>query len=209
MRVEPVTLDVDGTTHPGRMNVPAEPNGRGILMVPGAGHGPFGDVFLRFARAGAERGYVVARFETWPFPADVESKSDADYRDELAAGVEFLRDEGCSSVVVVAKSFGGRVALRHHPPTIDGLILWAPAVEFDTHEELPAITADELAGIEVPVTILQGTDDEVVTIENATQLAEHLPRGELITLPEEDHSFLRDHRRVIEETLAVLDDSPA
>lgn len=199
-----VTLEVDDRGYPGRLNVPDEDSERGVLMVPGAGHGPFGDVFLRFARAGAQDGHHVARFETWPFPADREAKTDADFAAELEAGVEFLRSRGCSTVTVVGKSFGGRIALEHLPASVDRLVLWAPAIASGEHDDEPSVTAAELAEIEIPVRILQGDEDDVVSVENAASLAEGLPRGELVELPGEDHSFLRDHERVIEETLAFL-----
>ena len=114
---EDVTLRVGGEEYPGRLDTPAEPTDRGILLVPGAGHGPFGDVFLRFARAAAGEGYAVARFETWLSPDDIDAKTDAEFRAELQAGVDFLRSRGCSTVTVVAKSFGGRLALEHTPST--------------------------------------------------------------------------------------------
>ncbi|MFB6207570.1 MAG: alpha/beta hydrolase [Haloglomus sp.] len=208
---EDVTLMVDGDEYPGRLDTPAEPTGRGILVVPGAGHGPFGDVFLRFGRAAADEGYQVARFETWMSPDDIESKTDEAFRADLQAGVEFLRDRGCSTVAVVAKSFGGRLALEHTPDGIDRLVPWAPAVIVEGTEgvpeevtdALPTMSAAELRDVEVPIRVLQG-DEDGIPLESAAALADAVPDGELVTLPGEDHSFLTDHERVIEETLAAL-----
>lgn len=199
-----VTLEVGDESYPGRLNVPDESTEQGILLVPGAGHGPFGDIFLRFARTAADEGYAVARFETWPFPSDLDAKTDEDFAADLEAGVEFLQSRGYSTITVVAKSFGGRLALEHLPDAADRLVLWAPAVGFGDHEELPSITAEELAGIEIPVRILQGDEDRGLSVENAEQIAEHLTQGEVVELPGEDHSFLRDHERAIQETMAFL-----
>lgn len=74
MSVQDVTLDVGEESYPGRLNVPEASTEKGILMVPGGGHGPFGDIFLRFARTAAADGYEVARFETWPFVSNLEEK---------------------------------------------------------------------------------------------------------------------------------------
>jgi len=205
-----VTLEVGDEAYPGRLNTPQESSDRGVLLVPGAGHGPFGDVFLRFARAAAEEGHSVVRFETWLSPGELEAKSDADFREELAAGVDFLRSRGCSTITVVAKSFGGRVALQHLPEGVDRLVLWAPAVlaqgaenvPEDAWEQLPTVIPDEL-DVDVPTRILQG-DDDGIPVDSADRLAEGLPDGELVILPDEDHSFLRDYERVIEETVAFL-----
>ena len=205
-----VTLEVDNNTYPGRLNTPEESSDRGVLVVPGAGHGPFGDVFLRFSRAAAEEGHHVARFETWMSPSELENKTDEDFRAELEAGVDFLRSRGCSTITVVGKSLGGRVALEHLPESVDRLVLWAPAVlaedaenvPEEAWEHLPSVTPGEF-DVEIPTRILQGDDDNI-PVDSAERIAEGLPQGELVVLPDEDHSFLRDHERVIEETVAFL-----
>ncbi|WP_435365574.1 alpha/beta hydrolase [Haloarchaeobius sp. DYHT-AS-18] len=202
-----VTLEVDGTSYPGRLNEPTGTVEGAVLVVPGAGHGPYGDVFDRVAEAAAERGYLVARFVTWEDHDDLDAKTTADFRAELRAGVEFLRDRDPGSVSVVAKSFGGRLALRHLPADrADRLVLWAPAILFGEHDELPSITASELAEVDVPTRILQGDEDEAVSVENATALAEHLPEGAVVELPGENHSFRTDEQRVVEETVDFLGD---
>ena len=207
---EDVTLEVGDSAYPGRLNTAEERSDRGVLLVPGAGHGPFGDVFLRFSRAAAEEGHHVARFETWISLSELESKTDEDFHAELEAGVDLLRSRGCSTVTVVAKSLGGRVALEQLPEDVDRLVLWAPAVlaedaenvPEEAWEHLPSVTPGEF-DINIPTRILQGDDDNI-PVDSAERIAEGLPRGELVVLPDEDHSFLRDHERVIEETVAFL-----
>ena len=207
---EDVTLEVGDSAYPGRLNTAEGASDRGVLLVPGAGHGPFGDVFLRFSRAAAEEGHHVARFETWMSPAELEGKTDEEFRAELAAGVDFLRSRGCSTVSVVAKSLGGRVALKHLPEGVDRLVLWAPAVlaadaenvPDEAREYLPSVTPSEF-GVDVPTGILQGDDDNI-SVDSAERIAEGLSQGEVVVLPDEDHSFLRDHERAIEETLSFL-----
>jgi len=204
VRTEEVTLKVDGASYPGRVNAPDEQTDRGVLVVPGAGHGPFGDVFDRFVEAAAEQSRTVARFETWESREELRRKTDAEFEAELEGGVEFLRERGCTSVAMVAKSFGGRLALTHLPGRVDQLVLWAPAVAFGESEERPSITADALSDVEVPVRILQGDEDDVVSVENAAAIAEHLPDGELVELPGEDHSFGNDEPQIIEATSSFL-----
>ena len=43
-----------------------------------------------------------------------------------------------------------------------------------------------------------------MSVENAAAIAEHLPDGELVELPGEDHSFSNDEGRVLEMTLSFL-----
>ena len=207
MTTAAATLAVGGTDYQGRLNTPDDAADRGILVLPGANHGPFGDVFDRFAQAAASDGYTVARFETWQGMDDLDEKSPADVAREIEAGVEFLEASGCSTVHVVAKSFGGRLALEHVPAletdAVERMVLWAPAIVFEEHPEAPTITAAELGAIETPTRILQGDEDQI-PVENAAALADHLPNGELVELSGEDHSFQHRQERIVEETLAFL-----
>lgn len=203
MTVESATLELDDRSFPGRLNAPDATCESGVLVVPGAGHGPFGDVFDRFAEAAADAGHCVARFEMWESRDSLDAKTDEEFAAEIDAGVEFLRSEGCSTVTVLGKSFGGRLALEHVPDAADRMVLWAPAIVFGGHEERPSIDASALADVELPVRILHGDEDQI-PIENSAAIAEHLPDGELVELPGEDHSFRNDEERVVEETLAFL-----
>jgi pimeloyl-ACP methyl ester carboxylesterase len=198
-----VTLESGGDSYPGRLNAPEGSTDSGVLVLPGGGHGPFGDVFDRVATTAGDAGHAVARFETWTGPDDLDAKTDADLAAEIDAGVDFLRSEGCSTITVVAKSFGGRLALEH-APDVDRMVLWAPAVFFGEREDRPSIDAAALSGIDAPVRILQGDEDDLVSVDNAQALAEHLPGGEVVELPGEDHSMLTDEGRVVEATLAFL-----
>ncbi|WP_415378627.1 alpha/beta hydrolase [Halosimplex sp. TS25] len=205
MSTASVTLEVGDDTYPGRLNEPENPTERGVLILPGMGHGPFGDVFDRFAEAAADRGLLVARFETWTGQDDLAEKSEADMQRELDAQIEFLRERDCELVSVVAKSFGGRLALTHlSTEHVARMVLWAPAVFFGEYDDRPTITVDELADVEPPTLILQGDADEGLSVENARDLAEHLPEGAVVELPGEDHSFRNDQSRIVDETLDSL-----
>lgn len=199
---ESVTLRVGDSEYRGRLNAPEGGSDRGILVVPGAGHGPFGTVFATFADAAEARGVTVARFETWTDGDDLQAKTLDEHRADIEAGIEFLRSQGCESVSLVAKSFGGGLALRCGPLPVERTVLWAPAVSFEAGENFPAIGADELAELDLPVRLLQGDEDGVVSVENARQLAEHLPQGELVVFAGEDHSFMHDEARVVGQTLS-------
>ena len=43
-----------------------------------------------------------------------------------------------------------------------------------------------------------------MSVDNAAPIAEHLPDGELVELPGEDHSFRNDEERALEATLSFL-----
>ncbi|MEZ3117192.1 alpha/beta hydrolase [Halobaculum sp. MBLA0147] len=198
------TLHVDDERYPGRVTRPDEPTDGGLLIVPGATHGPFEDVFDDLATAAAADGHLVARFQTWADTDVLQTKTASDHATDLRAAVAWLRDRGCESVAVVAKSFGGRLVLDTIPEVPDRLVLWAPAILHGDHDDAPSVDDETLTAIRTPTRILQGDADETVTVDNAAGLADALPNGELVTLAGEDHSFLGDRERVVEETLAFL-----
>ena len=206
MSADDVKLYVGTTTFPGQLITPEEASKTGILVLPGVEHGPFGDVFDRFAEAAADAGNAVARFELWQGSEDLTETTEDELHDGIVAGVEFLHARGYTTVVVVAKSFGARLVLADVPEGVDRMVLWAPAILFGEHEESRSITPSRLAEIDVPTRILQGDEDQVVSVENAAKLVEHLPRGELVELPGEDHSFRNDEARIVELTLEFLAD---
>ena len=207
MPTESVSLDVGDCSYCGRLTEPEEPTDSGVLVLPGLNHGPFGDVFDQFAQAAAAEGHRVARFETWADEETLDATSEDDMVRELGAAVEFLQDRGCSTVTVVAKSFGGRLALTHLPrEDVDRMVLWAPAVFIGDYDERATIDPDELAAIDCPVRLLQGNADRGMSVENASAIVEHLPDAELVELPGEDHSFQTDQDRIVEKTLHFLPD---
>lgn len=66
MPSEEFTLTAHGDDFDARLAVPDGSAGRGIAVLPGAGHGPWGDIFDRFAEAAAADGAHVLRFDGWP-----------------------------------------------------------------------------------------------------------------------------------------------
>lgn len=206
MATEQLTITVDSDSYDGRLDTPSSDTDRAILVLPGAGHGPFGDVFDRFVDAATEAGYAVARFETWQGPDELRDKSEQLLEGEVAAELAALDERGYNWIGVVAKSFGGRLALQYAVDGADRLVLWAPAIVFDGAPDVPSITAEELATIDRPITILQGDADEVVSVENARSLVEHLPDGDLVELAGEDHSFQHQEERIVQASLAALGD---
>jgi hypothetical protein len=139
-------------------------------------------VFDRFGQAAAEQGRTVARFETWESHEELRLKTDAEFEAELEERVEFLRERGCGSGAMVAKSFGGRLAPAS-ARRVDQLVLWAPAVAFGEREERPSITVDALSDVEVPVRILQGDDEDVESVETPLQSPSICPTGNWSNCP--------------------------
>lgn len=98
--------------------------GRGLLVVPGISSGPFGSPFDEVADGfdGA-----VVRVDAWEDAGDLEEMTLADLHGLIQEGVSPLENEGCESVTVLGKSFGGQLALTCPDMSFDCMVLWAPA----------------------------------------------------------------------------------
>ncbi|WP_325064014.1 alpha/beta hydrolase [Halobacterium bonnevillei] len=226
MQTEAFQLAAHGDEFEARLAVPDDPDGRGVAVMPGAGHGPWGDIFDLLAEDAARDGAYVLRFEGWPTPDDLEAKTLREFQSELVAALERLREAGCTELSVVAKSFGGGVTLTDVPDAVDRAVLWAPATftlgdtdrledaldtpfeELIEPSERRTFAPSRLADVDVPVLVIQGADDRPELVENARGVVDALPDAELVVREGEDHSFRGDDREqaVVEQTLAFLRD---
>ena len=62
--IELLDFDIGSETYEGRLTVQDEDADEGVVMLPGAGHGPFGDIFDIAAYELAGDGKRVFRVET-------------------------------------------------------------------------------------------------------------------------------------------------
>jgi dienelactone hydrolase len=220
MSVEPVEFEVGGETYEGRLNSRREDADTGVLVVPGMGHGPFGDIFDVVAYELAGTGKQVFRYESWEASEDLEEKTLAELHAELDAAVEYLRSKGCSTVYLVAKSFGGGLVLTHLPGAVERVVLWEPAtIEVGDDPNVEAV-ADEpfgdveeyvvgpaqLGRIDVPVRVLSGDRERSVDREHCERIADAVQDGAVTTVRGEDHSFNRNRTATVGHTLAYLSD---
>lgn len=217
MELERQSLEVHGETYEGRLNVPREETDHGVLVVPGANHGPFGDVFDVVAHHLAGDGHLVYRYESWPDLEALDGKTLAELRSELSAGIEVLLDRGCTAVSVIAKSFGGGIALSQVPDPVDRIVGWSPVVAVGVPEadrrspEAPLGAGDgplavsDLDHVDVPVRILRGTDDEGVARSDCVTILDRVDDGALTEIPGMTHSFNERRPAVVEQTRWYLE----
>ena len=85
------------------------------------------------------------------------------------------------SKILVGKSYGGRIAVDYQLEYKDAeaLVLLAPAVKAkERHRE-----------IEIPVLIVHGTEDRVISAENSRELKECFKNGKLVEISGADHGY--------------------
>jgi|AntRauTorcE11898_2_1112593.scaffolds.fasta_scaffold02224_3 pimeloyl-ACP methyl ester carboxylesterase len=217
MPLEQLDFEVDGETYEGRFVTPPAGDAETcVIVVPGAGHGPFGDIFDIAMYELANAGVASFRFETWTSSDELDAKTLAELQAELHAAVDVVDDRDYDRVSLLVKSFGGRIAFTDLPESVERVLGWAPAVVLAEESNLDAvrdrplddveelkIAAADLADVDVPVRLLYGDDDHFYP-EHAEALAAALPDAALHVLPGENHSFNEGRRTVVAETVAYL-----
>ena len=114
-------------------------------MLPGAGHGPFGNIFDIAAYKLAGDGKRVFRVETWESREELEAQSLGELHEEVDAAVDYCRSNGCSTVDLTAKSFGGGVALSHDLDAVDdGDVTVIPGENHSFNENRMAVVEQTL-----------------------------------------------------------------
>lgn len=217
MSLELVELEVGSETYEGRLTVPeGEQTDRGVVMIPGAGHGPYGNIFDIVAYELAGVGQTVGRVETWDDHDELDTKTLGELHAEVDAVIAELQSRGCESIAVIAKSFGGGIALTYDNPAVDRLLLWAPAIEFGVDPEDALDPEDSLGESEdlllsvsevtmdIPTKVLVGDEDRGVSPEDCEAIVDAVSDGEVTVLPGENHSFNENRRRIVAETLDFL-----
>jgi len=219
MAVEFMEFEVDGDGYEGRLNAPEDGDAaRCVVVLPGAGHGPFGDVFDVAAYELANAGVATFRFETWTDDAELDAKTLDELYAERDAAIAFARERGYDDVSLLVKSFGARFGLTDFPEAVERVLGWAPAVVLADDSNLDAVAdqrlgdveemrigSEDVADVDVPVRLLYGDDDPYYP-GHAEALADVLPDVELRVLEGENHSMNARRHRVLDETVAFLAD---
>jgi len=199
---------------------PSEPTGEGIIFIPGASGGALGSRWQGLADAAVRNGFCLLRFESWAGPKELEQKCIKEVRQEIDWLIGKLSQKGCRRIGIVAKSFGGMIALAYMNSLVGGMVLWAPALgvsqspnitestpfgEFENAQDINP-GKEDLSGLKIPVRIIHGTADDVVDIGNSRKLIEALPSAELVTMLGAGHSFKPEscQKELFNKTLEFL-----
>ncbi|MFP4038656.1 MAG: alpha/beta hydrolase [Candidatus Nanohaloarchaea archaeon] len=185
-------------------------------MVPGISSGPFGSPFDEVVED--VRGeFGVVRVDAWEGAEDLEGMNLKMLHARLYEAFELLKSNGCESVGLLGKSFGGQLGLTWPGnDQLDFMVLWAPAIGFGEYNvdkwrserlgkasEATDISVDEeyLESIDMATLIIHGTRDEVVSVENSRRICDALPNCNMETVEGADHSFKGFSENVAELTL--------
>lgn len=211
------------------LNEPKNQSNKGIILLPGISGGALGSYYDDLARALSERGFYFLRLELWSSEKDLVKKSLNDIYVSLNNAVQLLRNKGCTKIGFVGKSFGGGILLTFFnqledmdKSLITSLVLWAPAIGFGKQSNLRQIQKlkfsnfrnfdeikidkTDLNKIIVPVLLIQGTKDSLVSKGNTAQITKSLPNAHLKYIEGAEHSYNKkeEMKEVIKETINFL-----
>ena len=164
-----------------------------ISLAHGAGAGMNHSFMVALAKALAASGVASLRFN-FPFIEQKKRRPDLPavaHKTVEAAINDIKKSYPKLPLYLSGKSFGGRMSsqfLAAHPDVaVKGLIFFG----FPLHPAGKPSTdrAEHLKEIKVPMLFLQGTKDELATLELIEQVSSSLKRATLIKLEGADHAF--------------------
>lgn len=192
---------------------------RGLIIIPGISSGPFGSPFDEVIGELSDD-YSVVRVNAWEDAKDLEEMNLKDLHDLIDEAYESLSSEGCESISVLGKSFGGQLALTYpENNNFEKMVLWAPAVGIgrdnvekwrstllEHAQKATDISVDKtyLEQIDFEVRIIHGTEDQVVSIENSREICEALPICEFKQIENTGHSFKQKTEKITNSTTEYL-----
>ena len=172
--------------------VPENANGI-VSLAHGAGAGMNHTFMVALAKALADLGIASLRFN-FPFIEQKKRRPDlpAVAHKTIEAAVNDIRKSYPDLPLYLAgKSFGGRMSSQYlaaHPdPALKGIIFFG----FPLHPVgKPSIDrAEHLKDVKVPMLFLQGTRDELATLELIEQVCSSLKLATLVKLEGANHAF--------------------
>jgi len=172
-----------------------------FTLAHGAGAGMNHPFMVALANALSQRGIGTLRFN-FPFIEQKKKRPDlpAVAHKTIAAAINEVRNSYPQVPLIISgKSFGGRMSSQYastHPEAhIRGIVFFG----FPLHPAGKPSTerADHLQKVKVPMLFVQGTRDELATLELIEQVSGSLPNATLIKIEGADHAFKAGKQDVI------------
>lgn len=211
METRPLMLDVSASA--GRVSaeyVIPDKVKKIVTLAHGAGAGMNHSFMVAMARALSEFGIASLRFN-FPFIEQKKRRPDLPavaHKTVEAAIKEVKKSYPGIPLYLSGKSFGGRMSSQYlaaHPDAdIKGIVFFG----FPLHPAgKPSIDrAEHLKEVTVPMLFLQGTRDELATLELIEQVSTSLKQSTLIKLEGADHAFKAGKQDLISVLARHADD---
>ena len=173
-----------------------------MTLAHGAGAGMNHSFMIALAKSLAENHIATMRFN-FPFAELRKGRPDvpAVAHKTVEAAINNVQELFPSLPLFVAgKSFGGRMTSQYlsaHPETaVRGIIFYG----FPLHPSgKPSIErAEHLKNVTIPMLFLQGTKDELATLNLIESVCSSLPNAELVKIEGADHAFKAGKQNIVQ-----------
>lgn len=184
-----------------------------VLFIAGASGGVFTDKFDKLKDKILEKGYSYVPIEIWKDANDLDKVTIQNIFSSIDNAVSKLKDLGYNTFFAVGKSFGGGMLLARNHPAFSKLVLWAPVIGFgekstiDTLHNVPLgkiesifnimLSNNDLSRINAKVTILYGSEDQIISESKTKELLELLSHGYLEIIQGLGHSAKNEEQETI------------
>ena len=185
------------------------------LLIPGMREGATSNYYDRLEKSLAQEKITLIRKDYWTMPEELQHQTLQTLHQEIN---QTIKEKNVT--ILIAKSFGGMLALTLQNPTIKKMVLWAPVIGLgkDTiiiNRNKPLGSIETLHDIKIggsrlrqepPTLILQGDEDVNVREEHNYQLSLQMNQGHesYKIIPGTDHAFTGKMDEIIEATINFL-----
>jgi predicted alpha/beta-hydrolase family hydrolase len=180
------------------------------VLAHGAGAGMHHSFMATLAHELALSGISTFRFN-FPFIEQGKRRPDVPAVAEktIAAAIAKARElYPQAKLIAGGKSFGGRMTSNYLSKNADPDVKGIAFVGFPLHPPGKPATdrAAHLKSVTQPMLFLQGTRDELATLDLIEQVCSELPKATLVIIPEADHAFKRGKKDFLPELIMPLTD---
>jgi pimeloyl-ACP methyl ester carboxylesterase len=204
------------------LDSPVNCSDKGIFFVPGSSGDALSERFDFISKAFVDNGYHFLRFNCWE-DADALGKMHLEeIHLKFNAAIDYLKIIGCKKIGVVGKSIGGGFLLTDYNKKVDAIALLAPAISFSkasnieeikkrkmkeiNHYKDIKIDKNDLSKLDIPILLVWGDHDKVVSIDDLKEIANNLSKSSITMIHNADHSFRseEEHKVIVEKLLAFF-----
>lgn len=206
-----------------KLERPSVNSDKAVILLPGI-HGHALDDY-RYDSLGnylTANGFYFLRIEFWNSNEERGEYRFSDFHKILDEACSFLKSFGCPKIGIVAKSFGGGIALSYKNPELKGIVVWAPAIGFSENSTFEKdkdmrlfnfngvfdikLNPNDLRKVTAPTLFIQGDEDKNVPMKNTELLQTNVLGSKLEIVEGANHQYddPRMLRKVVDKTIEFL-----
>ena len=186
-----------------KLDKPKAPSDKVVILLPGISGGATSSRYDLLSSSLTSIGFNFLRLDLWESEAALNNLCISEIHGSLGKAVNFMKEEGCTEISFIGMSFGGGVLLTYKNPSVNKMVLLAPAIKFGNESNFAEakngkisefkhfmeikISKNDVASC--PILVFHGTKDDVVPIENSMEICRQLGNCKLERLEDAGHYY--------------------